>query len=239
MPLEEIYQELESDLSFLESTTRNPKGSHASLRTVFERSWSLLGDRERTALARLAFFRGGFRREAAGDVADATLPMLMRLVDASLITPSGDGRFHVHAVIQQFCLEKLEHDVGSLRSTADRYREHFRTYTAACLKNMYTSSEPEALAALSADLPNIVSAWEQIFDADEDLDRDFPSQLVVFFDRLGFFREGVRLFERARLSVERGGRDRPTLLREIHANLAWLHYRQGRHQNAERSALAA
>jgi hypothetical protein len=44
-----------------------------------------LSPAEREAFMKLSLFRGGFRRQAAGAVAGATLPILSAMVDKSLL----------------------------------------------------------------------------------------------------------------------------------------------------------
>jgi len=49
------------------------------MRAVFDQSWKLLTEEEQGVLLRLSVFQGGFRREAAEQVADATLAVLSTL----------------------------------------------------------------------------------------------------------------------------------------------------------------
>jgi hypothetical protein len=66
---------------------------HRNLRAAVDVSWRLLGEEDRRALARLAVFRGGFPRRAAGRVADVDGAQLERFVDASRVRVLPNGRF--------------------------------------------------------------------------------------------------------------------------------------------------
>jgi predicted ATPase len=76
MPIEEIASEIAPNLEFLQSSRRDLPERHQSLRAVFDHSWKLLRPAEQRALRELAVFRGGFSRDAAAQVAGATLPLL-------------------------------------------------------------------------------------------------------------------------------------------------------------------
>jgi len=80
-----IAAEIERNLAFLTSPLRNLADRHRSMRAVFEHSWTLLTPDEQAIFQQLAVFRGGFRREAAELVAEATLLQLTALVDKSLL----------------------------------------------------------------------------------------------------------------------------------------------------------
>jgi predicted ATPase len=100
MACERIVAELERSLDFLETTARNVPERHRSLRAVFDRSWSLLSEAERRVLAQLSVFRSGFDREAADQVAGASLALLAGLADKSLIRSTLAGRFELHELIR-------------------------------------------------------------------------------------------------------------------------------------------
>jgi len=58
---------------------------------VFEHSWKLLSEEERRVLRKLAVFRGGFERQGAKAVADASLPVLAALMDKSFLHQDATG----------------------------------------------------------------------------------------------------------------------------------------------------
>jgi predicted ATPase len=92
----EITRELERNLDFLTASARNVPERHRSLRATFDHSWKLLSTTEQRAIRRVSVFRGGFRREAAEQVAGVTLPLLSTLVDKSLLHRTATGRYDLH-----------------------------------------------------------------------------------------------------------------------------------------------
>lgn len=106
---DEIANELESSIDFLARANRDTNPRHRSMRAVFDHSWALLDEEERETLGRLAVFRGGCQRDAAQTVAKATLPLLARLIDKSLVRrrqTERQARYELHEVIRQYAGEK-------------------------------------------------------------------------------------------------------------------------------------
>ena len=95
----EIAQELQRNLDFLANTARDAPARHRSLRAVFDHSWQLLTGEEQEVLRKLALFRGGFGREAAAAVADASLSVLAALVAKSLLRRTSAGRYDLHELV--------------------------------------------------------------------------------------------------------------------------------------------
>jgi predicted ATPase/DNA-binding XRE family transcriptional regulator len=89
----EIAEEIQANLDFLSVSMRDMPERHRSLRATFDHSWKLLSEEERRVLARLSVFRGGFKRNAAQEIAGASLPLLGSLLSKSLISRSESGRY--------------------------------------------------------------------------------------------------------------------------------------------------
>ncbi len=108
MPCAAIAERLAEDVGFLLGADYNMPARHMSLRSVFEGSWRHLTAAEQDTLMRLSVFTGGWTAAAAADVANASLPILLALVDRSLVRTAGDGRFDLHVVVRQFAAERLQ-----------------------------------------------------------------------------------------------------------------------------------
>ncbi len=126
LSMEEIAEEIASNLDFLTSRMRNIPERHRSLRAVFAHSWKLLSTEERHVLCRLAVFRGGFQRQAAEQIAGASLSTLQSLLSKSLVERREDGRYDLHALIRQCALEKLQ-DSGKLEDTCHQHLAYFNS----------------------------------------------------------------------------------------------------------------
>ena len=103
----EIAAELAQTLDFLAGSGLRLPARHRSLRVVFEHTWARLTVREQDVLRRLSVFAGDFPHQAAQQVAGATLPLLLSLMDKSLLRRSSSGRLEMHAIVRQYAAEKL------------------------------------------------------------------------------------------------------------------------------------
>jgi predicted ATPase len=104
---ERIAAEIQRDLDFLTTSLRDVPERHRSMRVVFDHSYARLSDTERDVFCKLSVFRGGFRQEAAEKVAGASLPILVALVDKSLLRQTSTGRYDAHELLRQYAAEKL------------------------------------------------------------------------------------------------------------------------------------
>ena len=98
---DEIAQEIQRNLDFLTTSARDVPERHRSMRAVFDSSWRMLSATEQRVLCQLSVFRGGFLREAAEQVAGASLPLLSALVTRSLVRRTVAGRYDLHELVQQ------------------------------------------------------------------------------------------------------------------------------------------
>jgi len=131
----------------------------ATLRATFDWSWDLLSDAEKSALAQLSVFEGGFTLEAAEAVlelsacADApwSVDVVHSLVDKSFVRQVSDSRFDLLVSVQEYAAEKMQ--VAEAQRGAgqrDTYLRH-ASYFAAAVNG---STDSPALA----DLDNLVAA---------------------------------------------------------------------------------
>ena len=158
MACAEIAAEIQHSADFLASNTRNLPARHRSLRALFERSWALLDPDERTLLARLSVFQGGFTRQAAIAVADATPHQLAELVDHSFLRHQADDRFDMHGLLHRFAAEQLAVDSAVERDARQRHAEFYAELVAQAGWEL-EPADPAASAAADRDGPNILAAW--------------------------------------------------------------------------------
>jgi predicted ATPase len=85
LPLSEIARQIGMHLDVLATSFRDVPARHRSMRAAFDHSWELLTDEERTLFSRVAVFSVGWTLQAEAEVAGATLPALVALVDKSLV----------------------------------------------------------------------------------------------------------------------------------------------------------
>jgi predicted ATPase/class 3 adenylate cyclase len=128
LSLGEIVEEIQSSLDFLETRDVDLPDRHRSLRAVFESTWKLLSERERETFAALSVFQGGFSKEAAEYVTDASVKELAGLADQSLIQRKPNRRYEVHEQLRQFAFEHLQKDEDRLAQVRDRHSEYYAEF---------------------------------------------------------------------------------------------------------------
>ena len=121
----EIADEMEKSLHFLTTPLRDVPEKHRSLQAAFDSSWQLLTEEQRETFGRLAVFRGGFDRQAAGLVARASLPQLSALLERSLLRRDQTGTFSMHGLLQQFAAEKLGQRAACQEQLYDRHCRYY------------------------------------------------------------------------------------------------------------------
>lgn len=159
LSVEEIAQEIQKSYDFLSSSFRNLPPRHRSMRAVFESSWERLTAQEAHTLCRLAIFRGGFDRPAARAVADAELPILLALVNKSLIRRVQDGRYDMHELLRQFAEEKLTADSHAYHITRTRHSTYYAEYLESLNIALKGEYQVQTLNAIERDSGNIRLAW--------------------------------------------------------------------------------
>jgi len=232
LSLEEIAQEIASNLDFLTSPMRNIPERHKSLRAVFAHSWKLLSSEERHVLCRLAVFRGGFQRQAAEQVAGATLPVLMSLLSKSLLLRRENGRFDLHALIRQCALERLQ-DSGDYEDTCHQHLAYFVSLARDAHQGLRSAQQAEWFSRIEQEHNNIRTALEWAFTPAAPPERvEEGLYLIISIDRFwpgrGHIREGITWIERA-LQVNAT----PSILRARALRIAgWLYAHEDDEQHS-------
>ncbi|MBE7469693.1 MAG: tetratricopeptide repeat protein [Anaerolineales bacterium] len=199
----EVVAGVEHSLDFLSSSLRNVPERHRSMRAVFEQSWRMLSEPEQAAFCRLSLFKGGFQREAALAVARVRLPILVNLVDKSLLRLAPSGRYQVHELLRQFATEKLLARANSPQTaqrqqpegafvTWQRYSTYYLNLVSQREGSLRGSIPQPALSELRADLDNIRQAWQwAVVAAQVEEIEGALGGLARFYDLTSLFEEGA------------------------------------------------
>ena len=223
-----IADEIERNIAFLATELRNVPARHRSMQAAFDHSWAQLSRDERRVFRRLAVFRGGFHREAAGRVADATLPLLSSLVDKSLVRYEADGRFYLHELLRQYADERLRAAPEEAARASEAHRDFYLAFLAARFALIMGGGQREALATITAELDNIRAAWRSAVAAGDGaaLGR-VAHTLTLFHDFRARYREGLAMLEEG-LQVLRAAPPSPPVdhtLAAMLVDVARLHHR--------------
>jgi predicted ATPase/transcriptional regulator with XRE-family HTH domain len=200
LSLEEIAQEIASNLDFLTNPMRNVPERHRSLRAVFAHSWKLLSDEERGVLFRLAVFRGGFQRQEAERIAGASLLVLMSLLSKSLLSRRDDNRYDLHSLIRQCALERL-HESGHFEEACHKHLAYFVSFALEAQDGLRSAQLAEWLNRIEQEHNNIRAALEWAFtpSAPPEQVKDgifLLTSIDRFWTARGHIREGITWSER-------------------------------------------
>ncbi len=157
---EAIAGEIERSLDILETPARNVEPRHRTMRAAFAPTWEHLSDDERAVFMKLSVFRGGFTREAAEEVAGASLRTLSTLVDKSLLRVDANSRYDVHELLRQFAEDKLT-ETGEKNTITARYLNFFIMLAEQFDSHVYGRDTLVWFKHIENDLENLRSALFQ------------------------------------------------------------------------------
>ena len=214
---DEIALEIERSLDFLSISAKDLPPRHRSMRAVFNHSWKLLSLEEQNVLLRLSVFQGGFSRDAAQQVAEATLPVLSALVTKSLIRRSRAGRYDLHELIRQYAFEQLAGQTRIRKETQARHGRYFLMFLAQEDTRLRGSAQRESIASLNIDIDNIRSAQVWALASREfSLIESTLRAYLILFDTMGWVQEALDTLGRVKDALEA----RPSLSRTEQVVLA-------------------
>jgi predicted ATPase/Tfp pilus assembly protein PilF len=217
LTIDEIAAEVVRNFDLLALAYRNAPTRHHSLRAVFDHSWTLLSATERTMLARLSIFRGGFDRASASAVAGATLPMLAALIDKSLVraaaTAQAAHRYDLHELLAQYLRDKLQ-ELGEAESLARRHAEHYAALAESVSTRLYAQDSHVAQRQLEVEQGNInaVLQWCLSDGHDPELGIRVAGALGRYWYLAGRWKEGRTWLQLAHDQPVDGGLARARVL---------------------------
>jgi predicted ATPase len=156
---QEIADEIEISLDFLQTDARDVPERQRSLRAIFDSSWNMLTDTERDVYMKLSIFRGGVKRAVAQYITGASLQTLAALVKKSLVRRNPEtGRYEIHELLRQFAAEALEAS-GQVSITRDVHCHFFFSLIARHLDDLRGQQQALAIREIDADFENARAAW--------------------------------------------------------------------------------
>ncbi len=199
LSVQEIGQEIQKSLNFLQTEQRDLPERQRSLQAAFDHSWRLLAEEERGAFRRLTVFRGGFTREAAQQVADASLKSLMNLVNKSLLRRDATtGRYEIHELLRQFGEEQLNRSPQEREHTRQLHSEYYADYMQRQWKAMKSLRQAAVFDEIGVEFNNVLTAWnDAVGKCKTDLIRAIALSLWDYCDYRAPHAEAAALFEQA------------------------------------------
>jgi predicted ATPase/DNA-binding CsgD family transcriptional regulator len=158
--VDEIAEELEKGLDILATEVRDAPERHRSIRAVFDHSWSMLDRAEQGIFLLLSVFRGGFTREAAQQVAGASLQQLAGLANKSFLSHDPDsGRLEVHELLRQYAQERLAETPETSALAQEAHAAYHAEFMQQRWGDLKGSRQMLALAEIEDDIENVRAAW--------------------------------------------------------------------------------
>jgi tetratricopeptide (TPR) repeat protein len=165
------------------------------MRAVFESSWGLLSEPERKVLKQLSVFRGGFGREAVLQVAGASLPLLLGLLNKSFVRRAATGRYDMHELIRQYAADKLAQSPLEKEQTADQHCAYYADFMQQRDEYLQSAQQLETVREIETELENIQTAWRRASEQEQvELLARLAWGLAFFYEIRGRFHEALAIF---------------------------------------------
>ncbi len=236
VPCTEIVREISRGLDLLSTTLHDVPDRHKSLEAVFDHSWQLLSDPERSAFKKLSVFWGDFSRQAAKEVAGASLSTLAALVNKSLLRVVSPGRYDMLEPLKQYAALRLAESVTPTSSEMqDRHGHYYLFFLQSREKQLQGEVQPQTLKEINAAFKNIQIAWRWAVDHNQfDLVEQVCKSLFLFCDIQSRFQTGDALFKYAISPLESFTENLPErrVLGELLACRGRLSHNRGEYQTA-------
>jgi predicted ATPase/DNA-binding SARP family transcriptional activator len=173
---------------------------HQTLRAALDCSYELLSEPERTFLAHLGAFAGGWRLDAAEQVAgkDEVLDLLVSLVDQSLVQMQEDEegvvRYRMLETVRQYARDRLR-ESGEWDAIHRRHGAHFLHLIEEANTHLGGPDQREWLRRLEAEHDNLRAGLGYSLEADGAAESArqalrLAAAMQNFWDIRGYYAEG-------------------------------------------------
>lgn len=231
--------ESDGNLDFLTTSLRDVPERHRNLRHVFGPSWQLLSAEEKQVFSSLSVFRGLASREAIQAVTGADLWLISSLVDKSLLSRTGQGRYEMHSLLRRYALEKLRQTPGLSEQAHDRHCDYYAAFLQQQENRLKGVDQRQALADIGEMIEDIRAAWSRAVAHRKIAQLEQAAlSLWHFYAVYSQFQEGVEAFGEAvaklqEMSVADDSPRMQALMGRMLSYLGWCLLRQGVYEQAK------
>jgi len=233
LPCHDIVIQIRKGL--LDTRFQNLPERHRSMRTVFDHSWSLLSENERVVFRKLCIFRGGFTVEAATAITDASVSILTKLIDKSLVRLDQNDRYQIHELLRQYGEERLEELSIENSETRNRHARYFARWVYDLNQQWIKSLDHNSTLAISQEIDNIKIGlqWALQHGMANDVRKYIP-MICRYFQIKGLLGDGEHLLRGCMYELQGQSSSivRDRTLGCVLAHLAWLVHLQMRNREA-------
>jgi predicted ATPase/DNA-binding SARP family transcriptional activator len=216
---EQIDQRLARRFHLLTGGSRTVLPRHRTLRAVVDWSWELLERPERALLTRMSVFAGGASLETVEQVcatpelpAEEVLDVLSSLVDKSLVSRTGTGRYRLLETIRVYALEKLEAS-GAAEAAREAHAAYFLAFAEEGEPHLYTREQLVWFPRFLAEHDNLIAALRWAVEHDDAV----TAQRLIAAVSWYLWRRGEqgRNLELTRAALAMPSEDTPPLARAV------------------------
>lgn len=182
----------------LESSLQDVAVRHRSLTATLEHSWQLLSSKEQQVLRKLSVFYGGFRREAAAEVAGATIATLVSLVDKSFLRARPNGRFDRHVLVHQFTRAKLTEHPDEAQAAREKHGRYYTRLLVESQRKRDETAPKPFFVLIEEEESNLLAClgWAAT-DRQAEVINQLAEPLMWYFLMRGRLRDGEAAFAQA------------------------------------------
>ncbi|MFF0268993.1 ATP-binding protein [Kribbella sp. NPDC004536] len=167
----ELVEHLDQRFELLSAGARTALPRHRTLRGAIDWSYELLDDEERACFDRLGVFPADFDYAAAQSVCDApsvaggVLSVLPKLVDKSLVSSVGHGRYRLLETVRMYAAERLATSNAQLEAR-QLHAAHYLVWAEQVGERLRSSDQLAWLDRLIAEQPNLRTALAHYISVD-------------------------------------------------------------------------
>ena len=167
MTAAQIAGRLDDRFRLLTGGSRTALPRHQTLRAVVDWSWDLLDEPEHVLLRRMSVFAGGATLESIEEVCGCdVLDALIGLVEKSLVTVDGSGRYRMLETIRAYSAWRLS-QAGEARRVRRAHAHHFLALAETAEPLLRTREQMEWLKRLTEEYDNLHSALRWAIDVSD------------------------------------------------------------------------
>ncbi len=190
----EIVQEIDKGIDFLTSTLQDVPTRHRSLRAVFDYSWNLLSIKEQKIYGTLSIFCDGFQKEAAEQVAQATVTDLSLFTDKSLVRRTSQGRYEMLQILRKYAAEKLDKKSDLKKQVNDIHCCYYANFIERRSEDLRERHVQEFLNEVNGEIENLRSAWQWALENTKlDELKKLLKSIYYFYEMRGWLQEGEQV----------------------------------------------
>ena len=236
---EQLLDQLREDLRGVAHSAVDRPERQSNLWNLFDYSWQLLSADEQEAAVRLSILHGSFSSETALAIADCEPATLRRLVKASLVTRTGDGRLLTHRLVRQFLATKAEESGLKQEALEALFADVMLSWSATESSRLRETFQVRHYLNMRAEWQHIERAWWIAVGARRYDLLEMCWDIIFYFEARGNWGEGEAFFAETRRRIPLEEKRMQALLDEAESILATRLFELTRGVKLARRALAA